>query len=229
MTTGIVLQARMGSQRLPGKILKSMAGDPMLALVIERLKASRTAHMVVLATTDRAGDDPVADLARAMQIELFRGDEEDVLDRYARCSDRFGLTEIVRATGDNPFVDIEELDTLVGFRRTRQLDYACAFPAFGSLLPVGIGVEVMTSGALARSDREGKAPHHREHVNEYIQESPSVFRQAVPETPPEKAGPAMSFTIDTPEQFARAESLLLRYRLEVGARHPTTDWLVAHG
>lgn len=205
-TVGIVVQARMGSTRLPGKVLKPLAGKPMLERILDRLGRCRLADRVVVATSDKPQDDPVAAFAKSLGVPAFRGSEADVLDRYYGCACAFGLAHIVRATGDNPFVDPEEADRLIAFSRNGDLDYADAFAGNG--LPIGIGVEIMTLAALERSWREGSAPHHREHVNEYIQENPSLFRQATLLVPPEKRAPALRLTVDTFDDFSRAEALL---------------------
>lgn len=224
---GIILQARTGSTRLPGKVLRPLAGVPMLVRIVRRLKAVSNADLLIVATSDRPADDDVAALARECGAEVFQGSEDDVLERYAVCAETFGLDLIVRATADNPFVDAEEAERLIAFRNARDLAYACAFPSFGCGLPIGIGVEVMSAAALAVSHREGHEPHHREHVNEYIQENPILFPQGVPETPPEKYAPDLRLTVDTPEDFRRAEQLLELFAAEGGTGAPETPWLIA--
>jgi spore coat polysaccharide biosynthesis protein SpsF len=226
--TGIVLQARMSSSRLPGKVLKPLCGRPMLAWIIDRLRLCRHADTVILATSERSDDDPVAALAIQAGIAVFRGSLDDVLDRFLRCAQTHDLDTIVRATGDNPFVDPEEIDRLITFFHQGRLDYAQAFPAFGSGLPIGIGTEIMSRRALARSHAEGLKPHHREHVNEYIQENPDLFPQATAPTPDHKHAPTLSVTVDTAAQFERAEDLLRRFLAENPAGQISTPWLIAH-
>lgn len=225
-TTGIVLQARMGSTRLPGKVLMPLADKPMLERILDRLRTCRLAGRVILATGDDAANDPVAKLGASLSVAVFRGSEADVLDRYWACAATFGLNWIVRATGDNPFVDAEECDRLIAFARERSLDYASAFPSFGSGLPIGTGVEIMSRAALERSWREGRAPHHREHVNEYIQEHPGLFRQETLLAPAEKTAPDLSFTVDTPDDFDRVEALWADWLAAGGRGEPGTAWLI---
>lgn len=205
-TVGIIVQARAGSTRLPGKVLMPLAGKPLLERVFDRLRRCVHAERLILATGDTPENDPVADLAKRLDVDVFRGSEDDVLDRYFRCARHFGLTHIVRATGDNPFVDPEEVDRLIFMCRAAGLDYVHAFSEGG--LPVGIGAEIMTMDALERSWRHGAAPRHREHVNEYILENPGLFRWATLDAPPEKRAPSLRLTVDTPEDFALAERLL---------------------
>ncbi|MBP2233303.1 spore coat polysaccharide biosynthesis protein SpsF [Azospirillum agricola] len=224
---GVILQARMGSTRLPGKVLRPLAGVPMLGRILDRLGRCRAVDRLVVATSDRPADDAVAAFVADRGVGLFRGSETDVLDRYHQCAAAFGFDVVVRATGDNPFVDPEEGDRLIAFLFEQALDYACAFPDFGSGLPVGVGLEVMTAEALSRSWRHGRDANHREHVNEYIQERPGLFRQAVPDTPPDKRAPGLRLTVDTPEDFRRAETLHAAYGAERGEGEPDTPWLVA--
>lgn len=224
---GIVLQARMSSSRLPGKVLKPLCGRPMLARIIERLQSCRRPSIVVLATSDRVEDDPVAALGAALGVAVFRGPLNDVLERYRACAQAHDLDAVVRATGDNPFVDCEEVDRLVDYFLAEKLEYANAFTSFGSGLPVGIGTEIMSRAALECSAREGLAPHHREHVNEYIQENPVLFPQAVLPAPDHKYAPDLSFTVDTPEQFAEAEALLSAFLADNSLGRISTPWLIA--
>ena len=217
----------MGSTRLPGKVLKPLCGKPMLAWIIERLKTMRRAGPIVVATSDLSEDEPVAALAKELGVAVFRGSETDVLDRYYRCALEHGFTTVVRATGDNPFVDPVEGDRLLELFEKKGLDYASAFPSLGSGLPPGAGLEVMTFAALERSWREGTAPNHREHVNEFIQENPAIFKQDVLKAPPEKLGPDVSLTVDTREDFARAERLYAAYQKRNTGMSPTVSWAIA--
>ena len=217
----------MGSTRLPGKVLRPLAGKPMLAWIVERLSASRKAGPVVLATSTAQTEAPLVALAESLGVTVFRGSEPDVLDRYYRCAAERGFSAVVRATGDNPFVDPEELDRLVDLFEAKALDYASAFPSFGSGLPVGAGLEIFTFAALERSWKEGRGPHHREHVNEYMQENPALFAQAVLKAPPEKTAPDLSLTVDTPEDFARARRLYADYQKAHPGKSPPVAWAVA--
>lgn len=223
---GVILQARMGSSRLPGKVLKPLCGRPMLAWVVARLRRSAAGQRLVVATSVLETEAPLVALCAELGVEVFRGHETDVLDRYYRCALALGMDPVVRATGDNPFVDAQECDRLVALRGARGLDYASAFPEFGSGLPLGVGLEVFTFAALERSWREATAPRHREHVNEYMQENPALFRQAVLEAPAEKRSPGLSLTVDTLEDFARAERLYAEYQGQAPGGLPPVEWAV---
>ncbi len=212
MKLGIIIQARMGSSRLPGKVLRDIAGRPLLGHVIGRLAMLRHQAVVVVATSDRPADDQIEGWCASNDVRCFRGDELDVLDRYFACATLYGFEQIVRLTADNPFTDIEELDRLLTFHIDGSYDYS---HAFGSL-PVGVGSEVFTFSALEKSQREGNQPHHREHVNEYFTDRPDLFRIGVLSVPPEKVAPVLRLTVDTMQDWMRADTL---------AAHAGDRWL----
>ena len=223
---GIILQARMGSTRLPGKVLKPLAGKPMIQWIIERLQSCQRADIIILATSTLAQEQPLVDLAGKLGVSVFRGSEFDVLDRYYQCAKAYHLDDIIRATGDNPFVDPEECDRLVDFYISQQLDYATISTAPEDGYPLGVGVEIFSFSALEKSWQEGHAPHHREHVNEYILENPATFKQARMPAPPEKRAPELSLTVDTPEQFASAEKVYSDYLRQHPFQQVSVVWAI---
>jgi spore coat polysaccharide biosynthesis protein SpsF len=203
MSLGIVIQARMGSTRLPGKVLRPIAGKPLLGHVLGRLTLLQHPATVVVATSTLPQDDVISNWCEAEGVECFRGDELDVLDRYLRCAEKFGMDPIVRLTADNPFTDIGELDRLIALRESRGLAYAHSF----GMMPLGVGAEIFTLAALRKSHVEGLAPHHREHVNEYMQEHPEIFSSGVLDVPPRKRASELRLTVDTEEDWQRASTL----------------------
>lgn len=200
MRIGIVVQARMGSTRLPGKILRPIAGRPLLDHVIGRSKELQRDAVLVIATTVEARDDAVVEHCTSMAVECFRGSQHDVLDRYIACARSYALDHVVRLTADNPFTDIEELDRLIDMHLAERNDYSHSF----GVMPVGVGAEIFTRAALERSADEGRAPNHREHVNEYVQENPQLFRIGQLDVATAKRRPDLSLTVDTEEDYVRA-------------------------
>jgi len=197
---GVIIQARMGSSRLPGKVLRLIAGKPLLAHVTGRLIGLKHQVIVVVATSTQTQDDAIATWCGQTGIICFRGSELDVLDRYFQCAQQFGFNHIVRLTADNPFTDITELDRLIEQHLTQKNDYTHSF----GMMPLGIGAEIMTVDALQTSAVEGMAPHHREHVNEFIQENPERFRIGVLDVPASKKAPELRMTVDTIADFDHA-------------------------
>lgn len=200
MTVGIIIQARMGSTRLPGKVLKPIAGRALLDHVLSRLSLLKHPAKAVVATSDQPQDDVIAQHCQTRDVTVFRGSEDDVLNRYYQCARENGFEHVVRLTADNPFTDIEELQRLIAQHLAQHNDYT---HSFGSL-PLGAGAEIFAFAALERSAREGHAPNHREHVNEYIQENPEVFRIGALEIPVTKRHPDLRLTVDTEDDYQRA-------------------------
>jgi spore coat polysaccharide biosynthesis protein SpsF len=208
LTLGVVIQARMGSSRLPGKVLKPIAGRPLLGHVLGRLGQLRSPAQVIVATSTVSGDDAIADFCTSHGIACFRGSELDVLARYAECARLWQLCHIVRLTADNPFTDVEELDRLIELHLSGKTDYSNSL----GQLPIGVGAEIFSRPALERSAREGHAPHHREHVDEYILENPDEFSCAALEVSKHKCSPSLRLTVDTQEDYDRACRLAERAR-----------------
>lgn len=200
MKTGIILQARMGSSRLPGKVLKYIGPKTILDHIIFRLSYLRHTAKVVIATSIHPRDDILKFYSRSRSVSFFRGSEQDVLERYYLCAKQYGFHHVVRLTGDNPFVDVEEVDRLIECHLGAYADYSHSFDT----LPVGCGAEIFTFAALERSFFCGHKANHREHVNEYIQENPDLFLIAVPEVPLTKKRPDIRLTVDTGEDYRRA-------------------------
>jgi len=197
---GIILQARMGSTRLPGKILMPIGNKALLDHILCRLNRLRHFAKTVIATSDTSGDDIVASFCIERAVACFRGSDSNVLDRYYQCATSYGFRHIIRLTGDNPFPDIEELDNLIDLHLVSGADYANSFAS----LPIGVGTEILTLAALERSWREGKSPHHIEHVNEYILENPQIFKTAILSVTADKYRPDIRLTVDTMEDYKQA-------------------------
>lgn len=197
---GAIVQARMGSTRLPGKVLRPIVGKPLLDHVLGRLATLDYPVRVVVATSSLPKDDAIAVHAVAKGVAVFRGSEQDVLDRYYRCADEYGFDHVVRLTADNPFTDIDELRRLIELHQAEGNDYSHSF----GVLPIGAGSEIFTFEALRRSAHEGDDPRHREHVNEYILDHLDAFKVGVLQVEAAKSRPDVSLTVDTEEDYRRA-------------------------
>lgn len=197
---GIIIQARLGSTRLPGKVLMPIGKKTLLEHILYRLSFFKEENIVVVATSNKEKDNKLAEFCKEKGIACFRGSEENVLERYYLCAKKYKFQEIVRLTADNPFVDIEELAALLELFREEKADYAKSFEG----LPYGVGTEVFTFAALEKDYRESSQAHHFEHVNEYILENPQIFKTVNLETPEEKRKPEVRLTVDTKEDYRRA-------------------------
>lgn len=199
MRVGVIIQARMDSTRLPGKVLKPIAGKALLDHVLGRLSLLVYPVQIVVATSDLPQDDAIVKHCLSSGVAVFRGSETDVLDRYYQCARENCFEHVVRLTADNPFTDIEELQRLIEQHLIQRNNYT---HSFGSM-PLGVGAEIFTFAALERSAREGHDPNHREHVNEYIQEHPDLFKIGVLAIPAAKTHPHLRLTVDTEDDYQR--------------------------
>lgn len=196
---GAIIQARMGSSRLPGKILKKIGNKCLLEHILYRLSFLKNNVQIIIATTVNPPDDEVEEFCRKRSIELFRGSEDNVLERYYRCAHQYGFSHIVRLTGDNPFIDCIELDNLISLHLSENADYSSCVEG----LPVGIGAEIFTFATLEKSYQRATAPHHFEHVNEYLLENIHEFKTALLEVSASKRS-TVRLTVDTENDFMRA-------------------------
>tara|TARA_R110001592_G_scaffold161973_1_gene394894 strand:+ start:40570 stop:41307 length:738 start_codon:yes stop_codon:yes gene_type:complete len=205
MTTGIVIFARLDSTRLPGKVLRPLAGAPMLDWSIHRSRAAGIP--VMLATTDRALDDPIADFATAADLPIFRGDTHDVLGRALGAAAAFGLDTLIRVSGDSPFIDPAVIAAVVRVHMRNHPDLTTN--VFPRSFPPGISAEAIPRATLDRLNAEVPNNHYREHVTLYAYETPDAFRIVnVPASGAdyrEDGHAGLHLAVDTPADFARAE------------------------
>jgi spore coat polysaccharide biosynthesis protein SpsF len=186
MQTIAIIQARMGSSRLPGKVLLDIAGKPMIQHVIERTRRARSLDSVTIATTTDPSDDPIVAFADSMGIICTRGSLHDVLDRYYQAAKTHSADTIVRITADCPLIDPEVIDQTVALlgianyelgspqslTHNSQFDFSCNRlpPPFSRSFPIGLDVEACTFAAIERAWKESTETFHREHVMPYLYE-----------------------------------------------------------
>jgi spore coat polysaccharide biosynthesis protein SpsF len=206
----VVIQARTGSTRLPGKVLADIAGEPLLARVVARAQRLRNADQTVVATSIAPGDDAIESLCAERDWECYRGSEDDVLDRYFRTAVAHEATHVVRVTADCPFLCPREGDRVIARHLETGSDYAHNITVWGSGMPLGTGTEIFTIAALERSWREGHEPQHREHVDEYVGDHPELFRMERVDAPPHLQRPALRLTIDTAEDLELTRRIYAR-------------------
>lgn len=197
-----IIQARMGSTRLPGKVLMKIEGKTILEHIVERLKKSKLIDQIVIATSDKKDDIKIVNLARKIGIDYFQGSEQDVLDRYLQAAKFFEGDIIIRVTADNPLTDPYIIDTMLEEHIKKCSDYT-----FVKGLPVGICAEVFSIDSLEKSNLLGKESHHREHVNEFILENPGLFKINLLKASPDMFRPNIRLTVDTWDDFKAMEKI----------------------
>lgn len=206
MTTLIIVQARMTSTRLPGKVLLPIAGRPMLSYQLERLRRARRADRIVIATTCNATDDPIVDLCAAEGVDCTRGSENDVLSRYFEAASRFGADTVVRVTSDCPLIDPQLIDSAIDAyaNEAGNCDYVSNMiePSW----PYGMAVEVFSARALAEAHAEATEAAEREHVTPFIYWRPGRYRLKSLRMQPDLSD--HRWTVDTPEDFELVRRIL---------------------
>jgi spore coat polysaccharide biosynthesis protein SpsF len=174
MRTAAIVQARMGSTRLPGKVLRELGGETVLMRVVGRVRQMRRIDDVVVATTTESADDPVVEAARQNGVHVFRGSEDDVLDRYYQAACSFNADVIVRITADCPLIDPEVSDHVIQQFLSVRPDYASN--VLERTYPRGLDTEVMTLAALERAWQAASEPYQRVHVTPYLYQNPERFK-----------------------------------------------------
>jgi spore coat polysaccharide biosynthesis protein SpsF len=198
-----VLQARMSSTRLPGKVMRPILGRPMIGLQVERLRRSARLGRIVVATSDGPEDDPLADYVETLGLAVHRGERDDVLARFHGALAAHGGGEhVVRLTADCPLADPEVIDAAVALHLETGADYTAN--TAGRTFPKGLDVEVCRVAALEAAWAEAEDPYEREHVTAFLYRRPERFRLAsLTRDPPLK----YRWTVDTPEDFAFVEAV----------------------
>jgi len=169
-----IIQARMGATRLPGKMMKDLSGQPVVAHVINRVKMAASINELWLATTIREQDNVLAVWAEEHSVRCFRGSENNVLDRYYQTALKAEADVVVRITADCPLLDYQIVDQVVNKYLEGGSDYVCNTqpPTF----PDGLDVEIFSFGALEKAWKEAKLKSEHEHVTPYIWKQPKIFK-----------------------------------------------------
>jgi spore coat polysaccharide biosynthesis protein SpsF len=199
----IVVQARMGSTRLPGKVMLPVAGAPMLERMIQRVRHARHASQVVVATTCDPADEAIAGLAREIDVDCYRGAPFDLLDRHCRCARALGADVVVKIPSDCPLIDPAVIDRVLGFYAENQARYDFVSNLHPASYPDGNDVEAMSMAALEAAWREASLPHEREHTTPFLWDQPERFRigNVAWETGLDLSM-SHRFTVDYPEDYA---------------------------
>ena len=187
----------MGSMRLPGKVLKDLEGETVLARVVNRLRRSQLINEVLVATTDRPADDVIVKECRSLSVLVSRGDENDVLDRYFRAAQLAKAEVVVRITSDCPLIDPEITDKTIAAFLEHAPDYASN--ALVRTYPRGLDTEVVSVSALGRAWQGARKRYEREHVTPYIYEHPAEFKLLSVTGDADYSG--HRWTVDTPEDL----------------------------
>lgn len=213
------IQARMSSSRLPGKVLMEIEGTPMLRMIWERLGRAETIDEIVVVTGTSSADDPIEDLCNRFGVNCFRGDDLDVLNRFAEASESYPTDYIVRITGDCPYIDPETVDLVVRTCIEGGFDYAANRMPDERTYPIGLDVEVFKTDVLRLANRRSTQSYQREHVTPYFYDGSDDSIQAFHVRMPGEDLGAERWTVDTEEDLR----FITAVAREVGLRAKTSD------
>lgn len=207
-STIAIVQARMGSSRLPGKVLMDLAGESTLSRVVGRLRRAKLLDNIVVATSDSYSDEAVVAECKRLNVLTYRGSQTDVLDRYYQAALAFGVGAVVRITSDCPLIDPDLVDDTVKKFKDQRCDYASN--AIQRTYPRGLDVEVFTIAALKSAWQNAKQPYEREHVTPYFYEHPEHFRLVSLVGTSDYS--QYRWTLDTPEDLQLLRAIYDRLR-----------------
>jgi spore coat polysaccharide biosynthesis protein SpsF len=206
MKVVIIVQARMTSTRLPGKILKKVLGKSLLEYQIERLRRVKLADEIVIATTINETDEPVVKLCNSVSVPYFRGSEEDVLSRYYETAKAHQADLIARVTSDCPLIDPEVIDRVIKFYIDHQTKYDYVSNCLERTYPRGMDTEVFSFKVLQEAFLEATALPDREHVTPFIHRQPQRYSLASVNYSENQSD--HRWTVDTPEDFQLIKKII---------------------
>lgn len=204
LQTVAIVQARLKSERLPRKVMREVLGRPLISFLLERLSQSKKISKIVLATSDDSSNDPLADYVSSQGFSVYRGSENDVLDRVYKAALAFNPEVVVRTTADSPLMDYKHVDQVIDYLKDHDFDYVSS-GAKAPMFPDGLDTEVFKFSALERAWKEATLKSDREHVTAYIKRAAGV-----------KIGDFLApqdfskerFTVDNPEDFEVVKYIL---------------------
>ncbi|MDF2882753.1 MAG: kdsB1 [Clostridiaceae bacterium] len=197
-----IIQARTGSTRLPKKVLRPICGIPILIHDINRIKKSKLIDKIIIATTDNKNDDAIVNLLKKVDVGIFRGNEEDVLDRYYKAAKEYNADIIVRITSDNPLMDYRVVDGIIENLINEKTDYSCN--NMPRTFPYGMDCECFTFKVLQEAWENAKEPYEREHVTPYIRNNKFYKKSNLLNS---RDLSNLRFTVDTIDDFKYVEKI----------------------
>lgn len=221
-----IIQARMGSSRLPGKVLKKVNNITLLEYEILRIKQSKKIEKIVVATTTKKKDEQIEKLCKKIKVDCFRGSEDDVLDRYYQCSLRYPeFNTIIRLTGDCPLIDPLVIDETVSFFNKNNFSYANNRKFKNETFPGGIVVEIFKKKILAKAVQNAQLMSEREHVTLWMVNNKKIKKGTL-RAPHDFSH--IRLTVDHPEDFEVVKFLIKKsplnapylYYVSLLTKHP---------
>ncbi|WP_276353617.1 glycosyltransferase family protein [Cohnella caldifontis] len=221
----LIIQARMGSTRLPGKVLFPLGDTVVLDYDVSRCRKDPRIADVIVATSTLEQDNPIADWCGHRGVTCYRGSEDDVLARYYDCARAYEPDYVIRVTSDCPFIDHEIISGIIDTMERSPCDVVIA----DGELPRGLWSEIVSFSALSYMYANGRESRHREHVTYYAYEFPERFRSVTYSVPIEMRHPHLRITLDTPEDYQMLKRVASRFSgdIEVSSKR-VVSYLLDH-
>jgi len=203
----VIIQARMGSSRLPNKVMKEVLEKPLINYLLERVSLAKNVDRIIVATTTKSEDDSLAKHVTSLGYDVFRGSEDDVLSRYYHAFYEFkgevdGPNAIVRITGDCPLIDPNLIDEVIKVYHEKSMDYVALSPGF----PEGLDVEIFSEGLLMQAFNDARLPSEREHVALFFHNNPSLFNMCRVQNSTDDS--SYRITVDEEQDFIAVKSII---------------------
>lgn len=219
LDTLCIVQARMGSQRFPGKMLEKLGEYPIIEWVLTRLSLAKCLSDIVVVIPEAESDIPLVKKVNALGFKAVLGDEEDVLSRFAKAGKIYPSKNIVRVCADNPLVASEEIDRLVNFFNSNQYDYAFNhIPKLGNSYPDGFGGEILTAKLLQYLDKTVESKSEREHVTQHIWNNQTCYKLGSIKAPSCLASAKIKLDVDTQEDLMKLQEKIVGKPIQISAR-----------
>jgi spore coat polysaccharide biosynthesis protein SpsF len=208
---GVIVGARMSSKRFPGKVLKPLMKIPMLAFLLRRLNGLVLADEIILATSNQVEDDVLTEVAKNESVKVYRGNLNDVTERYVLAAEANDIDTVVRVTGDCPFVNAELVDYCLNYIKDENFDLATT----KGLFPIGLDAEIYHNSALSQLNKSDKLTSiHREHVTLFFYENSEHYNILQIKPPNQWSNNARTYTVDTQKDYERMSRLVKKFNDE---------------
>ena len=215
----IIIQARMGSSRYPGKVLKKISNISLIEWVIKRVKNSKKIKKIILATTSNKVDDVLVKIAKKNKILIYRGKNKNVLNRFYETAKKYKINTIVRVCADNPFVDSDQIDLLVSMYKKKNYDYICNHQnKLNSNYADGFGAEIFSFSILEKMHTFVKNKSQKEHITKYIWDNLNKFKILSIRAPKSLAYPKLKFDINTKKDLDLINKLVKNNKINLKSR-----------
>ena len=217
MLADVIIQARVGSKRLPFKVINKISNYFLIEWIILRLQRAKKINKIILATSKKKRDDLLIKIAKKNKIFFFRGSEKNVLKRIYCAAKNFKSNTIIRVCGDNPFIDPIQVDYLIKqFKKRKTFDYGFNhLNKLNTLYADGFGAEIISFKALKKVYKLALSNDHKEHVTKFIWNNLSKFKVLPVVASKKLAYPSLKFDIDTFEDYITILSLVSRYKISI--------------